>query len=108
MDKGGEIHLIEFTEDGLREALNDGRLVINFTVMKCVGYRTEWFEQFLHYKAHPKALKTRKRKKSSAAAKKPSAKRVKGSVRRREVSSESDGDDELQPTPPGSDKDEFF
>ncbi|KAG2368117.1 hypothetical protein BDR07DRAFT_1605712 [Suillus spraguei] len=108
VDKGGEIHLIEFTEDGLREALNDGRLVINFTVMKCVGYRTEWFEQFLHYKAHPKAPKTQKRKKSSAGAKKPSAKRVKGSVRRREVSSESDGDDELQPTPPGSDKDEFF
>lgn len=58
IDKGGEIHLIEFTEDGLREALNDGRLVINFTVMKCVRYRTEWFEQFLHYQAHPKTPKT--------------------------------------------------
>lgn len=108
VEKGGEIHLVEFTEDGLREALNDGRLVINFTVMKCVGYRTEWFEQFLHYQAHPKAPKSQKRKKkASSGVKKPSAKRVKGSERRKEVSSESDGDDELQPTPPGSDKDEF-
>lgn len=108
VDKGGEIRLIEFTEDGLREALNDGRLVINFTVMKCVGYRTEWFEQFLHYQAHPKALKSQKRKKkANSGVKKPSVKRVKGSARRKEVSSESDGDDELQTTPPGSDEDEF-
>lgn len=108
VEKGGEIRLVEFTEDGLREALNDGRLVINFTVMKCVGYRTEWFEQFLHYQAHPKAPKSQKRKKkASSGVKKPSAKRAKGSERRKEVSSESDGDDELQPTPPGSDKDDF-
>ncbi|KAG1862562.1 hypothetical protein DFJ58DRAFT_775739 [Suillus subalutaceus] len=108
VDKGGEIRLVEHTEDGLREALNDGRLVINFTVMKCVGYRTEWFEQFLHYQAHPKAPKSQKRKKkASLGAKKPSAKRVKGSARRKEVSSESDGDDELQSTPPGSDEDEL-
>ncbi|KAG1737669.1 hypothetical protein EDB19DRAFT_2025625 [Suillus lakei] len=106
LDKGGEIRLIEFTEDGLREALNDGRLVINFTVMKCVGYRTEWFEQFLHYQAHPKAPKSQKRKKASLGGKKPSAKKAKGSARRKEVSSESDGD-ELEPTPPGSDEDEF-
>ncbi|KAG1775364.1 hypothetical protein EV702DRAFT_1046954 [Suillus placidus] len=108
VDKGGEIRLIEFTEDGLREALNDGRLVINFTVMKCVGYRTEWFEQFLHYQAHPKAPKSQKRKKqANSEIKKPSAKRMKGSARQKEVSSESDGDDELQTTPPGSDEDEF-
>ncbi|KAG2131991.1 uncharacterized protein EDB93DRAFT_1255355 [Suillus bovinus] len=106
VDKGGEINLIESTEDGIREALDDGRLAINFTVMKCVGYRTEWFEQFLHYQAHPKASTSYKRKKKvSSGAKKPSAKRVKGSEHRKEMSSESVSDDELEPTPPGSDED---
>ncbi|KAG2370157.1 hypothetical protein BDR07DRAFT_1604015 [Suillus spraguei] len=52
VDKGGEIRLIELTTQGLREALSDGRLVIGFTVMKCVGFRAEWFDQFLHYQAH--------------------------------------------------------
>jgi hypothetical protein len=81
VDREGEIRLVEFTEDGLREALNDGRLVVNFTVMKCVGYRTEWFEQFLHCRAHPKAPKSHKRKKkASSGVKKSSAKRVKGSA----------------------------
>ncbi|KAG2148470.1 hypothetical protein BD769DRAFT_1659998 [Suillus cothurnatus] len=107
VDKGGVIRLIKCTEDGIREALNDGRLVINFIVMKCVGYRTEWFEQFLHYQAHPKPPKTQKRKKASSGVRKPSAKRLKGSARRKEVSSESDGGDELQSTPPGSDEVEF-
>jgi hypothetical protein len=107
VDKGGEICLVEHTADGLREALNDGRLVIGFTVMKCVGFRTEWFDQFLHYQAHPKLPATQKRKKGSSGAKSPSAKRVKGSARRKEVLSESDGDEELQVTPPGSDEDEF-
>lgn len=75
--------------------------------MKCVGYRTKWFEQ-LHYQAHPKAPKTQKRKKkASLGDKKPFAKRVKRDARRKEVSSESDGDDELQSTPPGSDEGEF-
>ncbi|KAG1766437.1 hypothetical protein EDD22DRAFT_878269 [Suillus occidentalis] len=93
VDKGGEIRLVELTAHGLREALNDGRLVIGFTVMKCVGFRTEWFDQ--------------KGKKGSSRTKKPSAKRAKGSARRKEVSSESDSDEELQVTPPGSDEDEF-
>ncbi|KAG2345211.1 hypothetical protein BDR05DRAFT_988740 [Suillus weaverae] len=107
VDKGGEIRLIELTTHGLREALNDGRLVIGFTVMKCVGFRAEWFDQFLHYQAHPKLPTAKKRKKGSSGAKKPSAKRVKGSMRRKEVSSESDSDEELQVTPPSSDEDEF-
>ncbi|KAG1757867.1 hypothetical protein EDB19DRAFT_2033932 [Suillus lakei] len=107
VDKGGEIHLIEYTTHGLREALNDGRLVIGFTVMKCVGFRAEWFDQFLHYQAHPKPPATQKRKKASSGAKKPLAKRVKGSTRRKEVSSESDSDEELRLTPPGSDEDEL-
>ncbi|KIK46253.1 hypothetical protein CY34DRAFT_800589 [Suillus luteus UH-Slu-Lm8-n1] len=107
VDKGGEIRLVELTAHGLREALNDGRLVIGFTVMKCVGFRTEWFDQFLHYQAHPKLPTTQKRKKGSSGIKKPLAKRAKGSVRRKEVSSGSDSDEELQVTPPGSDDDEF-
>ncbi|KAG1784255.1 hypothetical protein EV702DRAFT_43708 [Suillus placidus] len=107
VDKGGEIRLIELTTHGLREALNDGRLVIGFTVMKCVGFRAEWFDQFLHYQAHPKLPATQKRKKGSSGAKKPSAKRVKGSTRRKEMSSESDNDEELQVTQPSSDEDEF-
>lgn len=94
VDKGGEIHLIEHTTQGLREALSDGRLVIGFTVMKCVGYRAEWFDQFLHYQAHPKPPTTQKRKEGTSRAKKPSAKRVKGSTRQREVSSESDSDED--------------
>ncbi|KAG2045151.1 hypothetical protein BDR03DRAFT_1004324 [Suillus americanus] len=107
VDKGGEIRLVEHTAHGLREALSDGRLVIGFTVMKCVGFRTEWFDQFLHYQAHPKLPTTQKRKKGNSGAKKPSAKRVKGGTRRKEVSSESDSDEELQVTPLGSDEDEF-
>ncbi|KAG1825637.1 uncharacterized protein BJ212DRAFT_287804 [Suillus subaureus] len=107
VDKGGEIRLVEHTAHGLREALSDGRLVIGFTVMKCVGFRTDWFDQFLHYQAHPKLRTTQKRKKGSSGAKKPSAKRVKGGTHRKEVSSESDSDEKLQVTPPGSDGDEF-
>ncbi|KAG2057110.1 hypothetical protein BDR06DRAFT_1019273 [Suillus hirtellus] len=94
VDKGGEIHLIEHTTQGLREALSDGRLVIGFTVMKCVGYRAEWFDQFLHYQVHPKPPTTQKRKEGTSRAKKPFAKRVKGSTRQREVSSESDSDED--------------
>ncbi|KAG2154543.1 hypothetical protein DEU56DRAFT_769143 [Suillus clintonianus] len=109
VDKGGEIRLVEFTKDGLREALNDGRLVIGFTVMRCVGFRAEWLDQFLHYQGHPKPpTQQRKRKKaSSPGAKKPSAKRVKGITHQKEESSESESDEELQLTPPGSDEDEF-
>ncbi|OAX41059.1 hypothetical protein K503DRAFT_780925 [Rhizopogon vinicolor AM-OR11-026] len=33
---GDEAHLVQYTKDGLREALEDGRLVIGFTVMKVV------------------------------------------------------------------------
>ncbi|KAG1766436.1 hypothetical protein EDD22DRAFT_820003 [Suillus occidentalis] len=109
VDKGGEIRLVKHTTHGLWEALNDGRLVIDFTVMKCVGFRAEWFDQFLHHQAHPKLSTTRKRKKGSSVAKNPTAKRVKGSARRTEVlsASESDSDEELQVTPPGTDEDEF-
>jgi hypothetical protein len=106
VDKGGEIRLVHRTTHGLWEALHDGRLVIDFTIMKCVGFRAEWFDQFLHYQAHPKLPTTRKRKKGSSVAKNPTAKRVKGSARRT-VLSESDSDEELQVTPPGTDEDEF-
>ncbi|KAG0706140.1 hypothetical protein DFH29DRAFT_205732 [Suillus ampliporus] len=88
---GGEVRLVEYTKNGLREALEDGRLVIGFTVMKCVGFRTEWFDQFMHYQAHPKA-KSQKRKKVNSGGKKPSAKGAKGIARRKEASSESDGE----------------
>ncbi|OJA13058.1 hypothetical protein AZE42_01887 [Rhizopogon vesiculosus] len=92
---GGEARLVQYTKDGLREALEDGRLVIDFTVMKCIGYRTEWFDQFLHRQAHAKA-KSSKRKKASSGSKKLSAKRVKGNTKQKVVSSESD-DDEDEP-----------
>ncbi|KAG1908397.1 uncharacterized protein F5891DRAFT_1179913 [Suillus fuscotomentosus] len=89
---GGEIHLIKHMTQGLWEALSDGRLVIGFTVMKCIGCCAEWFNQFLYYQAHPKPPTTQKRKEGTSRAKKPSAKRVKGSTCQREVSSESDSD----------------
>jgi hypothetical protein len=91
----GEIHLVQYTKDGLTEALEDGRLVIGFTVVKCTGYRTEWFDQFMHSAAHPKAKSqtNSKRQKTSSGGTQPPAKRVKRSTKQPESDRDEDEDE---------------
>jgi hypothetical protein len=41
---GVQPKMISHTEAGLREALEDGSLVLNFTILKCIGYRKAWYK----------------------------------------------------------------
>ncbi|KAH7929880.1 hypothetical protein BV22DRAFT_102551 [Leucogyrophana mollusca] len=94
---GDPANLIEFDTEGLRTALNDGRLVIGFTIMKCVGYRSEWHEQLLHYQAHPKPSKSQnKKRKSTGVSKGTPAKRLKNRSGRKasDESHREDGSDD--------------
>ncbi|KAF8201257.1 hypothetical protein K438DRAFT_1965766 [Mycena galopus ATCC 62051] len=57
---------VVFTRDGVLAALKDGRMVIPFTILKCVGYPQDWFEKLLYYEKHPQPpkgkVKSRKRR----------------------------------------------
>ena len=93
---GSEVRLVRYTNDGLREALEDGRLVIGFTVLKCTGYRTQWFDQFSDQGVHSKVKSKNngKRKKASSGGKKPPAKRAKGSTKQEKVMLPESGSDD--------------
>ncbi|KAH7904508.1 hypothetical protein BJ138DRAFT_904656 [Hygrophoropsis aurantiaca] len=101
-EASGEIpNLVEFHEEGLRAALQDGRIVIEFTIMKCVGYRADWHEKLLHSQANPKPRPSTKRKRTGGKKGTP-AKRVKGRSRKKlakysdsEESDEDNVDDEV-------------
>jgi hypothetical protein len=69
---GEEPQFIQQTVDGLMAAFYDGRLIISFTVMKCVGYRRDWDDRCLYYKDHPKPPKKMQKKKA------PKRKRAQG------------------------------
>jgi hypothetical protein len=45
---------VEFTSESVLKAFHDGRLQIPFTILQCVGYPEEWFENPLYYEKHPK------------------------------------------------------
>ncbi|KAJ7489307.1 hypothetical protein FB451DRAFT_1553150 [Mycena latifolia] len=45
---------IKFTSESVVKALHDGRLVIPFTILQCVGYPEDWFEKLIYYEEHPK------------------------------------------------------
>lgn len=95
-DSGEEPECIEYTEEGLTAALYDGRLVINFTVMKCVGYCRDWDDRCLYYKDHPKPAKNamkklqKKRKRASGKQVTPAKKVAKVEVGRAIVKEESE------------------
>jgi len=95
---GREVRLVRYTKDGLREALEDGRLVIDFTVLKCTGYRTQWFDQFSDQgvQSKVKSKNNSKRKKGSSGGKKPPAKMSRGGTTGRimAISRESGSDDD--------------
>lgn len=46
--------LVTYTADGIYEAIMDGRLVITFSVMRCVGYNEDWYKRLLAAEANPK------------------------------------------------------
>jgi hypothetical protein len=77
--------LVEYSEHGLTEALEDGRLIINFTVMKCVRYQPDKFKRLLYYEKHPKPPKKASTSKGSSS-KKPAQKQK----RRRNQAPDSD------------------
>jgi len=76
---GTEARPVPYTEQGLTEALDEGKLIINFTIMECVSYRPELFERLIHYEKHPKHPKPSKSRKTkgegSKHAKKPKVRR---------------------------------
>jgi hypothetical protein len=71
-ETGAEARLVEYTEVGLTEALNEGRLIINFTIMKCVSYDVESFHELLKAEKHPKPPKSGSKSPQKA---KPSSRR---------------------------------
>lgn len=89
---GSEPRLVEYTDEGMRAALADGRLIISFTIMQCVGFRHDWHDQLLHSKDHPKPPKTQKRKRASGKQEERVSKNSKGKGTRRIVKHESEVD----------------
>lgn len=90
-ESGRAPRLIEYTDEGMRAALADGRLVISFTIMECVGFRHDWHDQLLHFQKHPKPSKANgKRKCAIAQQAGRGSKLSKGA--RRAVEHESDAD----------------
>ncbi|KAJ7489226.1 hypothetical protein FB451DRAFT_684879 [Mycena latifolia] len=53
---------VELTSESVLQALQDGRLGIPFTILQCVGYPADWFEDLLHYEKHPKPAKPKAKK----------------------------------------------
>jgi hypothetical protein len=88
-ESGKEPDLVEYTDQGLRTALIDGRLVISFTIIECVGYCQHWHDRLEHYRKHPKPSKIGKRK-GSLRKRGPAAKAKNG---RKVVKEESDVED---------------
>jgi hypothetical protein len=46
--------LVAHSEAGVTAALNDGRLIINFIIMKCLSYPSDMFETLVYYEKNPK------------------------------------------------------
>lgn len=86
--------LITFTEEGLTDAFLDGRMVIGFTVMQCVGFSCEKHELLLEARAHPKPPKSKKRKLARKTGRTPRRKAAKGKGGKRVVSMRVESDEE--------------
>lgn len=93
---GNEPRLVEYTDEGMRAALGDGRLTISFTIMQCVGFHYDWHDQLLHFQNHPKPPKTKRKRgngQQAERASKPSKRKgVRGIVKRESYIEDSDGD----------------
>ncbi|KAJ7678077.1 hypothetical protein DFH06DRAFT_1079330 [Mycena polygramma] len=50
---------VKYTSDGIRAALEDGRVRIPFTILQCVGYPDAWFEKLLYYEKNPKPTESK-------------------------------------------------
>jgi hypothetical protein len=55
-EAGTDVVLVTHSEVGITMALNDGRLIINFIIMKCLLYQPDMFETLIYYEKHPKQL----------------------------------------------------
>lgn len=94
---GTEPQLVEYTDEGMRAALADGRLIISFTIMQCVGFDYGWHEELLHYKDNPKPSQSQTKKRGAGKGRARASKAVKGKGGKKIVKRESgveDSDDE--------------
>lgn len=55
-ETGTDAVLIVYSETGLTEALHDGRLIVNFTIMKCVSYQSDKYKRLVYFERHPKPV----------------------------------------------------
>lgn len=87
-----EADKIDFSEDGIRAAFFDGRMVCTFTIMQCVGFHTEMLDHLEYYRKHPKPSKEElKAQRAVEKAKKaPKEKKIKRSASAAKSESESD------------------
>ncbi|KII92910.1 hypothetical protein PLICRDRAFT_27852 [Plicaturopsis crispa FD-325 SS-3] len=94
---GRHFEPIEFSAPGLRKGLNEGSLIISFTIMECVGYRDDWFERLLYKKAHPDPPRKKRKAsgKKTAPAKKAKTGRA-GKVKKEEPAEELSEDENGQ------------
>lgn len=76
-EKFPDARKVNFTQDGLSQALHDGRLVIPFTILQCVGYPEDWFERLLYYEENPKPPKSKNGKRRGPKAQGTPKKRAK-------------------------------
>ncbi|KAJ7768206.1 hypothetical protein B0H16DRAFT_309962 [Mycena metata] len=84
---------VESTHDGVLKAFQDGRLRIPFTILQCVGYPEDWFEELLYYEKHPKPpqSKSKRKRRGPTTADSPRMLRNgKGKMREEPVSDSSD------------------
>ncbi|KAJ7226685.1 hypothetical protein GGX14DRAFT_626738 [Mycena pura] len=87
---------ISLSYESVLRATRDGRLVIPFAVLECVGYPEAWFERLLYYEEHPKPDKAHKapgtprKRRAAKAGKQAVAKRLQKG--KRTVKEESDSD----------------
>ena len=93
-EDGTDPNLVEYTDEGMRTALIDGRLIISFTIMECVGYRQDWHDRLEHYRQHPKPPKTKSKRKGSESGNQARGRKVaKGKGSRKIVKEESEAED---------------
>jgi hypothetical protein len=90
-----EANHVKPTPESLLQALRDGRIMIPFTILQCVGYPEDCFEQLLYYEKHPKPKKTKGKRrgpKAQGSAKKQAKTPKKAQREVKEESSEDESD----------------
>jgi len=92
-ESGTEPNLVEYTDQGMRAALIDGRLIISFTIMECVGYHQNWHDRLEHYRRNPKPSKPKRKGKESPRKQGPAKKAAKAKGGRKVVKEEAETED---------------